>query len=91
MTSMALLIMDVQQGMVDRFADHDGGYLDRLATAIAAARAADVMVGYVTLGFRPGFPPAGRGHQRRRMGRQPAARVSPAGSSLPSARASPSV
>ena len=39
MTSTALLIMDVQQGIVDRFAGHDGGYLDRLATAIAAALA----------------------------------------------------
>ena len=56
MTSTALLIMDVQRDIVDRFADHDGGYLDRLATAIAAARAADVMVGYVTVGFRPGYP-----------------------------------
>ena len=56
MTSTALLIMDVQQGIVARFADRDGGYLARLATAIAAARAADVMVGYVTIGFRPGYP-----------------------------------
>jgi hypothetical protein len=43
-TSTALLIMDVQRGIVDRFAGHDDGYLDRLGTAIAAARAADVMV-----------------------------------------------
>jgi len=48
--------MDVQQGIVDRFADRDEGYLSRLATAIAAARAADVMVGYVTIAFRPGYP-----------------------------------
>ena len=27
MTSTALLIMDVQQGIVARFAGHDGGYL----------------------------------------------------------------
>ena len=56
MTSTALLIMDVQQGIVERFAGGDDGYLERLATAIAAARAADVMVGYVTVGFRPGYP-----------------------------------
>ena len=55
MPSTALLIMDVQQGIVDRFAGDDG-YLDRLTTAIAAARAADVMVGYVTVAFRPGYP-----------------------------------
>jgi nicotinamidase-related amidase len=56
MTSTALLIMDVQQGIVERFAGDDDGYLGRLATAIAAARAADVMVGYVTIAFRPGYP-----------------------------------
>jgi nicotinamidase-related amidase len=55
MTSTALLIMDVQQGIVERFAGGDD-YLGRLATAIAAARAADVMVGYVTIGFRRGYP-----------------------------------
>ena len=36
---MALLIMDVQQGIVERFPGDDS-YLDRLATAIAAARGA---------------------------------------------------
>ena len=56
MPSTALLIMDVQQGIVGRFAGDGDGYLGRLATAIAAARAADVMVGYVTIGFRPGYP-----------------------------------
>jgi nicotinamidase-related amidase len=56
MTSTALLIMDVQQGIVERFAGGDDGYLERLATAITAARAADVMVGYVTIAFRPGYP-----------------------------------
>jgi nicotinamidase-related amidase len=56
MTSTALLIMDVQQGIVARFAGDGDGYLGRLATAIGAARAADVMVGYVTVGFRPGYP-----------------------------------
>ena len=46
MASTALLIMDVQQGILARFASDGDGYLERLATAIAAARAADVMVGY---------------------------------------------
>jgi nicotinamidase-related amidase len=55
MTPMALLIMDVQQGIVERFAS-DVGYLDRLATAIAAARGAGVAVTYVTVAFRPGYP-----------------------------------
>jgi nicotinamidase-related amidase len=51
----ALLIMDVQYGIVERYAS-DGSYLDRLATAITAARAAGVMAGYVTIAFRPGYP-----------------------------------
>ena len=55
MASTALLIMDVQQSIVARFTGDDG-YLGRLATAITAARAAGVMVGYVTVAFRPGYP-----------------------------------
>ena len=55
MTTTALLIMDVQQGIVERSA-RDGGYLDRLATAIAAARSAGITVIYVTVAFRPGYP-----------------------------------
>src|SRR5215472_17788193 len=55
MAPMALLIMDVQQGIVERFAGDDG-YLGRLATAIAAARGAGVTVTYVTVAFRPGYP-----------------------------------
>jgi nicotinamidase-related amidase len=54
MTS-ALLIMDVQQGIVDRFG-RDADYLPRLATAVAAARQAGVQVIYVVVGFRPGHP-----------------------------------
>jgi nicotinamidase-related amidase len=54
-STTALLIMDVQQGIVDRLGSDDG-YLSRLATAIAAARTAGVMVGYVTVAFRPGYP-----------------------------------
>jgi nicotinamidase-related amidase len=55
MTSTALLIMDVQRDIVDRFAGDDG-YLDRLATAIAGARGAGVRVIYVTISFRRGYP-----------------------------------
>ena len=55
MTPTALLIMDVQQGIVDRFAS-DETYLPRLASAISAARAAGIRVIYVTVAFRPGYP-----------------------------------
>jgi nicotinamidase-related amidase len=47
--------MDVQQGIVDRFADDDE-YLPRLAAAVEAARAAEIPVIYVIVGFRAGHP-----------------------------------
>jgi nicotinamidase-related amidase len=53
--STALLVMDVQQGIVDRFAGDDG-YLSRLAAAVAAAGGAGIWVIYVTVGFRAGHP-----------------------------------
>jgi nicotinamidase-related amidase len=55
MTSTALLIMDVQQGIVDRFGG-DQGYLPRLAAMAEAARAAAIRVIYVTVAFRAGYP-----------------------------------
>jgi nicotinamidase-related amidase len=53
MTS-ALLVMDVQEAVVARYPDP--AYLPRLAEAIAKARAANVPVIYVTVGFRVGGP-----------------------------------
>ena len=55
MMSTALLVMDVQQGIVDRFA-RDDEYLSRLAAAVEAARGAGIWVIYVTVGFRAGHP-----------------------------------
>ena len=55
MTSTALLVMDVQQDIVDRFAG-DEGYLPRLAAAVGAARGAGIRVIYVTVMFRAGYP-----------------------------------
>ncbi|HWC82096.1 MAG TPA: isochorismatase family cysteine hydrolase [Pseudonocardiaceae bacterium] len=55
MTKTALLVMDVQRGIVARF-DSDPEYLPRLARAIETARAAGIPVIYVVLGFRPGHP-----------------------------------
>ena len=55
MDKTALLVMDVQQGIVARFGD-DPSYLERLSAAIAAARAAEIPVIYVTISFRPGHP-----------------------------------
>ena len=55
MEATALLVMDVQRGIVERFAG-EAGYLPRLGRAITAARAAGIPVIYVTIGFRPGHP-----------------------------------
>ena len=51
----ALLVMDVQRGIVDRFPSADG-YLAGLAGAIGHARAAGIPVIYVVVGFRAGYP-----------------------------------
>jgi nicotinamidase-related amidase len=52
---MALLVMDVQVGIVARFAS-TGDFLTRISTAITPARAASVPVIYVMVAFRPGYP-----------------------------------
>jgi nicotinamidase-related amidase len=48
--------MDVQRGIVNRYAREDDGYLRRLGRAIEAARTAAVPVIYVVIGFRSGYP-----------------------------------
>ncbi len=50
----ALLVMDVQEGIVERF--DDPSLLERVKRAISAARGAGVPVIYVKVDFRPGFP-----------------------------------
>lgn len=55
MDATVLLVMDVQRGIVERFAE-ERDYLPRLSRAIAAARTAGVPVVYVRVGFRPGHP-----------------------------------
>jgi nicotinamidase-related amidase len=55
MAHSALLVMDVQQAITNRFTG-DAGYLPRLRDAIDAARAADVPVIHVVIGFRAGHP-----------------------------------
>lgn len=50
----ALLIMDVQPEIVERFGD--SGLVERLARAATAARAAGIRVIYVKIGFRDGYP-----------------------------------
>ncbi|GAA1652050.1 cysteine hydrolase family protein [Actinoplanes couchii] len=50
----ALLVMDVQPAVTDRYPDAD--YLPRLATAVGAARDAGLPVIFVVVGFRAGAP-----------------------------------
>jgi nicotinamidase-related amidase len=50
----ALLVMDVQRVVVDRYPDPD--YLPRLREATEAARAARLPIIYVVVGFRPNYP-----------------------------------
>src|SRR5579863_822047 len=54
-SKMALLVMDVQVGIVTRFAQ-TGDVLTPTNTAITAARAASIPVIYVVVAFRPGYP-----------------------------------
>lgn len=55
MDKTALLVMDVQRGIVGRFGD-DRQYLQRLNAATEAARQAAIPVIYVVIGFRSGHP-----------------------------------
>jgi nicotinamidase-related amidase len=51
----ALLVMDVQPGILERAPD-PAGYLARVTEAVRAARAHAVPVIHVVVGFRPGMP-----------------------------------
>ena len=51
----ALLVMDMQAGIVSRYVQ-TGDFLKPVSTTIAAARAASIPVIYVAVAFRPGFP-----------------------------------
>lgn len=55
-TKNALLVMDVQRGIVERYGDGAQAFLDRLAVVIDTARAAGIPVIYVTIRFREGHP-----------------------------------
>jgi nicotinamidase-related amidase len=55
MTPTALLVMDLQEGIVKRIGDA-AGYLDRLSAAVSVAREAGIRIIFVVVGFRPGYP-----------------------------------
>jgi nicotinamidase-related amidase len=54
--NQALLVMDMQNGIVTRLADQAGTLIDTLERTIGAARSAGVPVIYVRVAFRPGAP-----------------------------------
>ncbi len=56
MGDSALLVMDVQLGIVERFTQNQPEYLTRLRRAIDAARERGIPVVYVVVGFRAGHP-----------------------------------
>jgi nicotinamidase-related amidase len=56
----ALLVMDIQNGVVERYAGQTEAFLAVLAEAVAAARAAGVPVVYVRVAFREGAPEVSR-------------------------------
>jgi nicotinamidase-related amidase len=65
----ALLVMDVQQHIFERYGN-DAGLLERINTATAAARAAAIPVIYVMINFREGYPemsPRNRVFMARRL------------------------
>jgi nicotinamidase-related amidase len=63
--TQALLLMDVQNGVVERIADPPAraSLLDTLAATVTAARSAGVPVIYVRVAFRPGMPEASPNNQ----------------------------
>lgn len=51
----ALLVMDVQPGIIDRVSD-PADYVARVSRTVGAARAMAVPIIFVVVGFRPGMP-----------------------------------
>lgn len=69
----ALLVMDVQPGIVDRIGDKDA-YLARAKLAVDHAHAKGIRVIYVVVAFRPGAPEASeyfRAYASALVGAQP--------------------
>jgi nicotinamidase-related amidase len=63
MTQQALLVMDVQVGIVGRFTESDPDYLARIRSAVDHAHRVGVPVIYVVIGFRDGHPEINRGNK----------------------------
>jgi len=61
MSATALLVCDIENGIVERLTSHDTeAYVKLVAETIKAARDAGIKVIYVRVAFRPGYPEASR-------------------------------
>jgi nicotinamidase-related amidase len=78
MENAALLVMDVQPGIVQRI-EHPDEYLEKVRAVVAAAHERHIPVIFVVVGFRPGFPEVGPRNKSFGALRQtaPAAMVNP--------------
>jgi nicotinamidase-related amidase len=56
MSKTALLLLDLQDGILDRFKDSKADYLSRVSKTASAARAAGISIIYIKTCFRPGHP-----------------------------------
>jgi nicotinamidase-related amidase len=52
----ALLIMDIQLGIVDQIGENKKSFIKNIGSAIDAAHKSSIPVIFVVVGFRPGFP-----------------------------------
>lgn len=52
----ALLVMDLQTDIIAMLGEPATAVVERAATAIAAARRAQIPIIYIVMGFRPGYP-----------------------------------
>jgi len=60
MATTALLVMDVQTGIVERYAQESDALLGAISRATTTARSAGLPVIYVRVAFRPGAPEVSR-------------------------------
>ena len=56
MTNQALLVMDLQNGIVDQLGEQSRGLLATVADAVAAARSAGIPIVFVRVAFRTSTP-----------------------------------
>lgn len=56
MSKTALIVLDLQRGILERFKDDTAKYLSRVSEAINASRVVGINIIYIKTCFRPGHP-----------------------------------